>query len=68
MKALTITDIPDSIDLDRESMAEIHGGRIKLPGQHVNGSLLTTPDGDPVEVSVDGVSQNSVTDGFYHVK
>jgi hypothetical protein len=67
MKALTIKDIPDSTDLDSESMANIHGGRIKLPGQHLNGSLLTTADGDPVEVTVDGVSQNSVTDGFYHV-
>jgi len=27
---------------------------------------LTTADGDPVDVVVDGVLQNSVTDGYYH--
>jgi hypothetical protein len=65
MTALNITDIPSSIDLDPESMADIHGGRMKLIGP-VNGSLLTTADGDPVDVVVDGVLQNSVTDGYYH--
>jgi hypothetical protein len=68
MNTLTIDDIAASTDLDCKSMADIHGGRIKLPGQHMNGTLLMTPDGEPVEVSVDGVSQNSVTDGFYHVR
>ena len=65
MTALHIADIPSSIDLDPESMADIHGGRMKLIGP-VNGSLLTTADGDPVDVVVDGVLQNSVTDGYYH--
>lgn len=68
MNTLTINDIPASTDLDRESMADIHGGRMKIPGQHVNGNLLTSPDGEPVDVYVDGVLQNSVTDGFYHTR
>jgi hypothetical protein len=66
MNALTITDLSTSIDLDHESMAEIHGGRMKIIGQHGNGSILTSADGDPVAVYVDGVLQNSVGDGYYH--
>jgi hypothetical protein len=67
MQALTIKDLPLSIDLDREAMADIHGGRMKLPGQHNGGAILTSADGDPVGVYVDGVLQNSVTDGYYHL-
>ena len=67
MNALTITDLAKSIDLDRESMTQIHGGRMKLIGQHANGAILTSADGEPVSVYVDGVLQNSVGDGFYHV-
>lgn len=66
MNALTISDLSMSIDLDRESMAEVHGGRIKIIGQHGNGTILTSADGDPVGVYVDGVLQNSVGDGYYH--
>ncbi|MGF6737462.1 hypothetical protein [Paraburkholderia atlantica] len=65
MNTLTIDDIQNCAELDREDMTNIQGGRMKLPGQHV-GSILTTADGDPVAVYVDGVLQNSVTDGFYH--
>ncbi|WP_233850340.1 hypothetical protein [Paraburkholderia sp. HD33-4] len=65
MNTLSINDIPNSAELDHEEMTHIQGGRMKLPGQHV-GSILTTADGDPVDVYVDGVLQNSVTDGFYH--
>jgi hypothetical protein len=67
MKALTIMDLSTSIDLDREAMAEVHGGRMKLIGQHANGAILTSADGDPVGVYVDGVLQNSVGDGYYHL-
>ena len=67
MKALSITDLCMSTDLDREAMAEIQGGRMKIIGQHANGAILTSPDGDPVGVYVDGVLQNSVGDGYYHV-
>jgi predicted membrane-bound spermidine synthase len=67
MNALTITDLSTSIDLDRESMAEIHGGRMKLIGQLNNGTILTSADGEPVSVYVDGSLQNSTRDGYYHL-
>lgn len=67
MKALSITDLCTSTDLDHEAMAEIQGGRMKIIGQHANGAILTSADGDPVGVYVDGVLQNSVGDGYYHV-
>ncbi|MBB5399209.1 hypothetical protein AB3X96_17610 [Paraburkholderia sp. BR13439] len=65
MNTLTIDDIQNCAELDHQEMTTIQGGRMKLPGQHV-GSILTSADGDPVGVYVDGVLQNSVTDGFYH--
>jgi hypothetical protein len=40
---------------------------MKLIGQHANGAILTSADGDPVGVYVDGVLQNSVGDGYYHL-
>ncbi|MFM0340556.1 hypothetical protein [Paraburkholderia fungorum] len=67
MNTLTITDLATSIDLDRESMAEIHGGRMKIIGQQNNGAILTSPDGEPVSVYVDGMLQNSTRDGYYHL-
>jgi hypothetical protein len=46
-------------------MAAVHGGMMKLPFQRVSsGDLLTTPDGDPVVVVVDGVVRNPVTTGY----
>lgn len=66
MNALIINDLAKSIDMEREEMAAISGGRMKIIGQHTNGTLLTSADGEPVSVYVDGVLQNSVTDGFYH--
>jgi hypothetical protein len=65
MNTLTIHDLQQSAELDREEMSNFQGGRMKIPGQHI-GSILTTPDGDPVAVYVDGVLQNSVVDGYYH--
>jgi hypothetical protein len=67
MNTLTITDLATSIDLDRESMAEIHGGRMKIIGQQNNGTILTSADGEPVSVYVDGMLQNSTRDGYYHL-
>jgi hypothetical protein len=68
MNMLMIKDLPESKELDHNLMADVHGGRMKLPGQRVStGNLLTTPDGDPVSVYVDGLLVNSVTDGYYHV-
>ena len=46
----------------------VTGGMMKLPFQNVSPSqLLTTPDGEPVSVYVDGVLINSVSDGFVHI-
>lgn len=67
MNALVIKDLPTSIQLDREAMSAIHGGRMKLPGQHNNGAILVSPDGEPVSVYVDGSLQNSGKDGYYHL-
>ena len=66
MKILIIKDLSSySKDLEQEAMAAIHGGRMKLPFQRTSvDNLLTTPDGDPVSVSVDGVLVNSVTTGY----
>ncbi|ACC70374.1 hypothetical protein PPMP20_32430 [Paraburkholderia phymatum] len=66
MKTLIIHDLSASTELDSKTMADIHGGRMKIPGQHNNGTILVSPDGEPVDVYVDGVLQNSVGDGFYH--
>ena len=56
MNTLNIHDLDKFVELDHEEMAEIQGGRMKLPGVS-GGSILT---------SVDGVLQNSVVDGYYH--
>lgn len=65
MNTLTIDDIQKTVELDHQEMSNIQGGRMKIIGQTA-GSLLTSADGDPVAVYVDGVLQNSVTDGYYH--
>ncbi|HEY0845965.1 MAG TPA: hypothetical protein VGE12_11405 [Noviherbaspirillum sp.] len=65
MTTLTIKDLPAAEQIDTEAMAKIHGGMIKLPFQRVSADqLLTSPDGDPVSVYVDGVLVNSVSDGY----
>lgn len=68
MKTLTIHDLTASAELDHTTMADIQGGRMKIPGQHNNGTILVSPDGEPVDVYLDGVLQNSVGDGFYHTR
>ncbi|HTR07783.1 MAG TPA: hypothetical protein VMJ11_14275 [Paraburkholderia sp.] len=65
MNTLTIHDLQKSVELDQKETANIQGGRMKIIGQHP-GSLLTSADGDPVGVYVDGVLENSVDDGYYH--
>lgn len=68
MNALTIKDLPRSEELDRAAMAAVQGGMMKLPFQRASTSgLLTSPDGEPVSVYVDGVLVNSVTDGYVHL-
>jgi len=66
MKILIIKDLSSfSKDLAQEAMAAVHGGRMKLPFQRAStDNLLTSPEGDPVAVSVDGVLVNSVTTGY----
>ncbi len=68
MRTLVIKDLYMNDEIDRKAMAAIHGGRMKLPFQRASTSgLLTSPDGEPVSVYVDGVLVNSVTDGYVHV-
>lgn len=66
MKILIIKDLSSfSQDLEREAMAAIQGGRMKLPFQRASvGDLLTDASGDPVAVYVDGVLVNSVSTGY----
>ncbi|RJG00395.1 hypothetical protein [Noviherbaspirillum sedimenti] len=66
MKILIIKDLSSfSEDLAQEAMAAVHGGRMKLPFQRATAdSLLTSPQGDPVAVYVDGVLVNSVSTGY----
>jgi hypothetical protein len=66
MSTVIIKDLTTSTEMDRESMTEVYGGRMKIVGQPASGTLLTSADGDPVSVYVDGVLQNSVSDGYYH--
>ena len=62
---VTIEDLSRNEELDREAMAAAQGGMRKLQFQRVSpGDLLTTPDGDPVQVYVDGVLINSATTGY----
>jgi hypothetical protein len=55
-------------DLSPEQCAAVAGGRMKLPFQNVSpNQLLTSADGEPVSVYVDGVLINSVSTGFVHL-
>jgi len=55
-------------NLSAEQCAAVAGGMMKSPFQKVSPSqLLTTPDGEPVSVYVDGLLVNSVVTGFYHL-
>lgn len=68
MKTLMIKDLPQEEKLDSKAMSAVRGGMMKLPFQRVSTSqLLTTPDGDPVSVYVDGVLINSTSDGYVHL-
>lgn len=54
--------------LSAEECGAVAGGMKKLPFQRVSpNNLLTTPDGEPVNVYVDGLLINNVTDGFVHI-
>ena len=56
------------VELSTQDCVAIGGGMMKLPFQTASTSnLLTSPDGEPVSVYVDGVLINSVRDGFVHL-
>lgn len=68
MEHLVIEDLLGEEKMDQLAMESVTGGRFKHPFQHVSvDQLLTTPDGDPVDVYVDGVKANSVITGYYHL-
>lgn len=65
MSTIVIHDLDESKELDAKAMSKISGGRFKIPGKTLTtGSLLTSPDGEPVSVYVDGVLINSVSTGY----
>jgi hypothetical protein len=65
MSNIVIHDLDESKELDAKAMSKISGGRMKLPGRQVaTGNFLATPDGEPIDVYVDGVLTNSVTTGY----
>ena len=56
------------VELSTQDCLTVGGGMMKLPFQTASTSnLLTSPDGEPVSVYVDGVLINSVRDGFVHL-
>jgi hypothetical protein len=62
---VTIKDLSRDDELDRKAMAAVQGGMYKRPFQATDPSqLLTTADGEPVQVYVDGVLINSVSTGY----
>jgi hypothetical protein len=62
------TNRANATELNQAQCDAVSGGMMKLPFQNsAPGSLLTTPDGEPVQVYVDGVLVNSVRDGFVHL-
>lgn len=63
--SLKINNIPLIEELSDESAATISGGRIKLPFKKVINPGLSTVDGDPVQVYIDGIRVNSVSTGYY---
>lgn len=66
MATITLTDLAQAVELDHDTMKGLQGGRMKIIGPHGYGSILTSADGEPVDVYVDGSLQNSVTTGYFH--
>ena len=62
---VTIKDLSRNEELDRAAMAAAQAaGRNFHFNTSPRTSSLTTPDGEPVHVYVDGVPVNSVTTGY----
>lgn len=65
MSKIVIHDLVESKELDAKAMSKISGGRMKIPGRQIaTGSFLATPDGEPIDVYVDGILTNSVSTGY----
>jgi hypothetical protein len=54
-------------DLSAHQCDAVAGGRMKQVSAVPPAKLLTTADGDPVAVYVDGISINSPADGYVHL-
>jgi hypothetical protein len=63
--SLKINNISLIEELSDEAATAISGGRAKIIGKNYKLPTLTTPDGDPIDVYVDGVLVNSVTTGYF---
>lgn len=63
--ALKINSIPLIEELSNDAATAILGGRFKKPFETVVNPGLSSVDGDPVQVYVDGILVNSVTTGYF---
>ena len=66
MKTVMLKDLSRNEELDPKAMAGVRGGRINEP-KPGRVKLLTSADGDPVAVYVDGILINDVGDGYVHL-
>jgi bacteriocin-like protein len=65
LNKIDISDLTPLEELSDEALSTISGGRYKKPLSEHGTVGLSTPDGDPIDVYVDGVRVNSVTTGYY---
>jgi hypothetical protein len=48
MKTLLIEDLPDALELDRETMEDIRGGMLRLPGYYA--APIEPEDLSPIDI------------------
>ncbi len=60
-----ISNLPPVEELSDEALSAIAGGRYKKLLSETSTVGLSSPDGDPIDVYVDGVRVNSVATGYY---
>lgn len=65
LTSINISDLPLVEDISDEAASAISGGLYKRPFSRPSTERLSSPDGEPVAVYVDGVLVNSVTTGYY---
>ena len=63
--SLKISELSLREELSDEAATAISGGRFKKPWETVVNPGLSSVDGDPVQVYVDGIRVNSVSTGYY---